>query len=304
MEGYTWRAVQETDLDALAALDSACLADDGPVSVPPPAYGGLTTAPAVSTLCATPAGADAPIVAVGWVQNRGGEAELGGKVHPAHRRRGLGTHLLRWGAEQACVQGKPETLLIRNETLTSGSAALYQQEGYTCAFAELWMERDLHAPLPVGVPRFSHVSWTAENAPEFFAVYTDAFKERVGFPGHPAAHWIAEYVEDPDFRPDLSLLALVDGGPAGFVTAGVLPIPQTERQVGWVSQMGVRPAYRGRGIAADLLTTVMAGFQSEGYPALGLHVNVNNPRPIAVYKALGFRQVGQRVKYVKPHVCS
>src|SRR6476469_6981903 len=142
MEVYHWRPIEESDLPALAALHAACLAADGPASVPDPDYAVLLAAPATALLCATPG--DGPeLAAAGWVRVSGARARLGGRVHPGHRRRRLGTHLLHWGAALAQMLGQPDTLTIRNEALTAGSQALYAQEGYTCNFIEQWwMQRD------------------------------------------------------------------------------------------------------------------------------------------------------------------
>ena len=107
MDNYTWRPIRPTDLDALAQTHAACLAADGPVSVSYPGYRDLLDARNTELLCAVPAGGEEPIVAAGWVQVRGDQAMLAGTVHPAHRRRGLGTHLLRWTTAQATVLGSP-----------------------------------------------------------------------------------------------------------------------------------------------------------------------------------------------------
>lgn len=303
-DSYTWRALREDDLDALAALDAACWQADGEVSVPAPVYRRLLDMPDVRTLCVlaphdrdTHDGQDNQIVTVGWVQSGGAQAQLRGTVHPLHRRVGLGTYLLRRLEEQANYLPRPATLIIRNEAFNAGSAALYAQQGYTCDFLEMWMERDLRQPLPSISGAFDQVRWTATNAHQFFEVFHDAFKERPGFHGIPAEDWIAEYADDPDFRPELSLLALAEGDPVGFVMSGLNPLPMRAAPVGWISQVGVRPAWRGRAVAAGLITAVMTAFRSEGLNALGLHVNVNNPGAIRVYEQLGFKAIGQRAKY-------
>jgi ribosomal protein S18 acetylase RimI-like enzyme len=46
---------------------------------------------------------------------------------------------------------------------------------------------------------------------------------------------------------------------------------------------------------------VLAGFQREGFGAVGLHVNLDNPTAIALYERLGFQLVGRRAKYSKPY---
>jgi ribosomal protein S18 acetylase RimI-like enzyme len=238
------------------------------------------------------------------VRLAGEQARLGGKVHPTHRRRGLGTRALRWTAARAAALGSPTTLVIRNEAANAGSAALYAQEGYSRDFAEDWLQHDLGDPLPSVTHRAAFVPWSADKAHAFFAVYSAAFAERwalnpAGNTGPAAEEWIAEYTEDPDFRPDLSLLALIAGQPVGFIAAGVLPLPDGGPVVGWISQVGTVPAVRGQAVGAGLVVAVLDAFRREGFPAVGLHVNVNNRGARRVYDQLGFRPVGLRVRYVK-----
>jgi mycothiol synthase len=300
MEAYTWRRGIEADLPALAALDAACRVVDGPASVPDPTYAGLLVAPNTTLLCAV--GGDDPehLAAAGWAQVNEGQARLGGKVHPDHRRRGLGTHLLRWSEQAARAVGAPGTLTIRNEVMTDGSATLYAREAYTRDFAEHWMQHDLAGPLPVIPAPVATEPWTEANADDFFAAYAAAFSTRRG-PGTPPpdrAEWIADYADDPDFRPDLSLLARAgDGQPVGFIAAGVLPIADLGQTVGWISQVGSDPVWRGRGVGAALIAAVLAAFQREGFAAVGLHVNVENPGAVQLYERLGFQYRGLRAKY-------
>lgn len=302
MEAYTWRPVTEADLSALAALDAACRIVDGPASVPEPTYAALLVASGTTLLGATGQEHPGHFAAAGWVQVNGAQARLGGKVHPDQRREGLGTHVLRWGEAQAMALDPPERLIIRNEVMTDGSAALYAHEGYIRDFAEHWMQRDLADPLPTIAAPVATEPWTEANADAFFAAYDAAFSTRrsPGAPPPDRAEWIAEYAGDPDFRPDLSLLARAAGGqPVGFIAAGVLPIADLGQTVGWISQVGSDPAWRGRGVAAALIAAVLAAFRREGFAAAGLHVNVDNPGAIQLYERLGFRYMGLRAKYSK-----
>ena len=162
------------------------------------------------------------------------------------------------------------------------------------------MQRDVREPLPTGGATVSYAAWTAATAPEFYRIYSEAWRTRPAFPPDPAAEWIAGYVDDPDFWPDLSLLALVDGAPVGFITAGLLRVHPLDQKVGWISQVGVLPAWRGCGIATALMTTVLAGFARVGQAAVALHVRVDNIEAVRVYERLGFQVVSQRAKYAKP----
>ena len=240
------------------------------------------------------------LAAAGWVRVHEGQAWLGGQVHPAYRRQGRGTQLVRWAEMQAQALGAT-SLLIRNEAFTPGSAALYAHEGYTCDFVEHWLERDLTTPLPAVACPFPTVPWTAETAPLFYAVYEAAFAERrrPGTMPPAAPEWISDYNDDSEFRPDLSLLALAGEQPVGFVTTAITPLAGRGGPVGWIAQVGVHPAWRGQAIAAGLIVAVLAALQGEGYPAAGLHVNANNPHAAGLYARLGFGRMGQRAKYSK-----
>src|SRR5579859_2329477 len=226
-DSYIWRALREDDLDALQALDTACQQTDGEASVPTSAYRDLLDMPDVQMLCAlaphdpaTHNGQINQIIAVGWMQPGETQTQLRGKVHPLHRRIGLGTYLLRWLEEQASHLRRPTVLVVRNEAFNAGSATLYERQGYTRDFLEIWMERDLSQPLPSIVGAFDHIKWTTTNTHGFFEVYCEAFKERPGFHSISAEDWITDYADDPDFRDDLSLLAFAGGEPVGFVTSG------------------------------------------------------------------------------------
>jgi len=252
-------------------------------------------------LCATPDGDERRIVAAGWAQASGQRARLWGKVHPNHRRKGVGTYLLRWTEEQARRLESIAKLSIINETLNEGSIALYEQEGYSCNFVEQWMERDLREPLPEIARSFHAQPWTEQNAGRFFEAYREAFSTRrtPGSPEPVAEDWIEKNMEDPDFRPDLSLLVEEDGKAVGFLAAAVVEIRQLRQRCGWVSQVGVRPEWRGRGVGAWLVARAMESFRQEGLEAVGLHVNADNPDAIGLYERLGFRVMGRRGVYSK-----
>jgi ribosomal protein S18 acetylase RimI-like enzyme len=198
----------------------------------------------------------------------------------------------------------PSALHIVNEALNEGSMALYAREGYSCDFIEDWMQRDLREPLPPVAQGYDAAAWTPENAGRFFEAYVQAFKDRrrPGSPVPSQVEWINDYIEDPDFRSDLSMMAYIDGKPVGFITVGLMRIAQLDQTVGWISQVGVGPAWRGRGVAAGLLAAVMESFKREGLTAAGLHVNADNPGARRLYERLGFKLAGQRGKYSKSNV--
>jgi ribosomal protein S18 acetylase RimI-like enzyme len=131
-------------------------------------------------------------------------------------------------------------------------------------------------------------SWGQADPARFFAVYAAAFRARPGFPGWPRARWIEWISDDEDFRADWTLLAALRGADAGFVAAAA---------GGWITQMGVVPAARGKNIGAWLITEAVRRMRTAGEAAITLNVNVNNPYAAALYRQLGFTRSGRRARY-------
>lgn len=229
-----------------------------------------------------------------------------GQVHPAYRRRGFGTFLLRWSIAEAsrllaaCPSDRAHVLQLTTEMLTEEAARLFERHGFTQQFAEDVMRRNLAATqregdfdplpdnlLPSGI-RFA--TWAPALIDQFFAVYQAAFRERPGYPAWSQEKWMAWLeTEDDTFRPELSLLAFHDDLPTGFIVCAD----------GWIVQMGVRPEQRGRGIGSALMIEVLQRFRAAGGDHVLLDVNVNNPRATRVYTRLGFERVGRRARYIR-----
>lgn len=190
---------------------------------------------------------------------------------------------------------------ITCEAISDDVVADYAVRGYTLAFAEEVMERDLAAALPdiPFPPDLALVSWEAATAPGFFAVYEAAFRERPGFPGWPAEQWTAWISGDASFRPDLSwLVREPDGQPVAFI-ASAEDDAAPPGQRGYIIQVGVRPDRRRQGLAAALVSRALDAWRREGRAAVLLHVNVNNPSAIRLYESLGFVTLRRRGVFVR-----
>ena len=95
--------------------------------------------------------------------------------------------------------------------------------------------------------------------------------------------------EDHGFRPETSRVALDgDGLPVGFVTI-------TED---WIDQVGVVPAWRGRGLGAHLVVRSLRALVKAGCDQAWLAVNVDNPAH-ELYLRLGFEDHGVRARYTQ-----
>lgn len=318
--GLSWRSLQPIDVGVITALATTCLAMDGGHLL-----GATDTYLQEHYLSAGPVASigafemDGRLVACAAAQPTHPpeeyQATIVGQVHPAYRRRGLGTFLLRWSIAEArrllaaCPPDRPHVLQVTTETLTEAAAYLFEQHGFTQQFAEDVMRRNLPAPqtplhftsgalggtgdfdplpdilLPSGI-RFA--TWAPALADPFFAVYQAAFRERPGYPDWSQEKWVDWLATDDDgFHPEMSLLAIHDDIPVGFIICA-------DR---WIVQMGVRPEWRDRGIGSALVSEVLMRFQAAGGDHVLLDVNINNPRAARVCKQLGFERVGRRAHY-------
>ncbi len=83
------------------------------------------------------------------------------------------------------------------------------------------------------------------------------------------------------------LIADVDGVPAAALRSAGQSLDNNE---GWVKSLGVRAAYRGRGLGGLLLRTAFATYAAKGRVAAGLGVDTTNPTgAFRLYESVGMR---------------
>jgi mycothiol synthase len=187
---------------------------------------------------------------------------------------------------------------ISCEDITDELAAAYAGQGYALTFAEEVCRFDLTGRTlpPIDMPvAVDYLEWTPARAHDIFAVYEAAFRDRPGFPGWSEAEWIRWTAGDPTFRPDLSVLAVIEGQGVGFITSA--DYEDEEARSGFVIQVGVHPEWRGRGLGAALTIHALKDWRDAGKEAVLLDVNVNNPVAIWLYEQLGFVVVRRRGRF-------
>jgi mycothiol synthase len=189
--------------------------------------------------------------------------------------------------------------VLRPETraLPRDMTAMYESIGFEFFYVEYEMHRDLRErppeePLPPGI---EIMPWTRERDAAVRETYNDAFRDR-GFAGFDEDDWSgATFSAQDGFRADLSLLALEDEMLAGFCLCESTDDPNT----GWIDTVGVRPPYRGRGVASALMARSMAAMRAGGLEHVALRVNKDNARARRLYDGLGFVTVKKHVVYRK-----
>jgi ribosomal protein S18 acetylase RimI-like enzyme len=96
-------------------------------------------------------------------------------------------------------------------------------------------------------------------------------------------------VNSPDASP---FLAVADGAPAGIALFWFRRRLGHTRFQGWLSDLYVRPAARGRGIARALLAACIAEWRLRQGDSIMLEVGTDNVAAKGLYASLGFRETG------------
>jgi ribosomal-protein-alanine N-acetyltransferase len=116
--------------------------------------------------------------------------------------------------------------------------------------------------------------------------------DRDAFPDTPTTRSAMEQILG---RGDRVLLAVVKGE-----VAGISLYRNDDADGGYLTTLGVREAYRGRGIGAALTLRTAKRVFAEGAARLDLRTNDDNGVAIALYRKLGFRHVAAGKDYRRP----
>jgi len=223
------------------------------------------------------------------------------RIHPDYRGHGIGARLL----DMALTQGRElgaaiATSPVRSQEPTKRDLLLAQ--GFT--FARYWWS--LRAglaelvdmpPLPAGFrvrPYQGHQD-DAPLATLMSNVFSTHYLDRT-YTVADVRHWTA----DGDFDPGLLELAVADqsGELAGYVWAWIDPArnERTGERVGFIGDLGLRAAYRGRGLGRWLLRRTMADLRERGMDWAELEVDGTNDRARQLYDSEGF-QVREEIQW-------
>jgi len=116
------------------------------------------------------------------------------------------------------------------------------------------------------------------------AVLDDAFREHWGYQPEPFDWWVEERTGSPSYDPTLWLLAIDGDEPVGALTASFWD------DRGWVNDVGVLAAHRGRGIGAALLRQAFATLAGRGVRRIILNVDSENATgATALYERVGMQ---------------
>jgi len=178
--------------------------------------------------------------------------------------------------------------------------ALFERNGFQAMRYSYQMQRSLgdliqEKPLPAGL---RWVQWTPDLDLLLMNAFNVAFKEHWGLQTMNEEAWREFFTGVPQFRGDLTYLAMEADDITGFCVNWVEGGKDT--QEGWIEAIGVIPAWRGRGIASALLVKSLQLFQASDLKRAALDVDAENPTgALRLYEKLGFQVARESIHFVK-----
>lgn len=224
---------------------------------------------------------------------------LDGATHPAVRGRGIGTQLLRWaiarGEETLVAQPAdlPRFLEAFRDVTSTNAIALHLAHGFTAVRHYMDMRRNLAAALPEepAVADIRIVPYQVAHVEAVRRAHNEAFDDHWSSEPVWPEDWDRDFVGDPHFRADLSLVAFAGEEVAGYSVNYCSEADWAAGDVrdAWIGQLGVRRAWRGRGLATALLVRGMMAFRAAGMDAASLGVDTENQTgAVGLYERFGF----------------
>ena len=277
-----WSPTGPEDVDDLARLGRACLERDGGLpDLADPEHLRATFVTDTAICGRDELGEIVAAAAVGL--SAAGEWTATGLVDPAVMGRGIGEELAAWVDERA---DGPVRFVM--DSMSPEAEGLFAWVGMRRVFAETVMCHALRSIPVVRRPEgIVTLPFTDDTSEAFRHAYAASFGDQPGYQPDNERAWGRWLREQRGFHPEDSRVALdLDGHVAGFVTISR----------DWIEEVGVVPAWRGRGLGAHLVARSLTAISKQGSTRAWLAVGCDNPAR-ALYERLGFRNSGTRALY-------
>lgn len=227
------------------------------------------------------------------------------RIHPDFKGRGIGTTLTHWAEDRAhdLLTKAPFGTSVRIETGIhhddSASKAFLEGLGYRVSHHYWRMVLELSAPpvvepLPSGFRIITHA-----QHPDQWAVYV-AEEEAWGHipTQHGFQEWLTRETTDEFYDPSLWFLVMA-GDEIAALALTQAGLPENLR-VGYVRSVGVRPAWRRRGLGLGLLQHAFAELFARNKRLLVLDVNAATQQGATrLYEKAGMQVLRQIDTYSK-----
>lgn len=160
-------------------------------------------------------------------------------------------------------------------------------------FKRYKMEVDLHdLPPPELSVGFHCLTWSTALLEAHAEVLYGSFHQEIDAMVFPSLGdrggctcLMSEIVRKWGFEPQATWLLSGPDGPCGSVQG-----LRERRGLGAIQNLGITPAWRGRGLGRTLLLQALHGFRRAGLARALLEVTAQNDGAIRLYRRLGFRR--------------
>ncbi|GCE16557.1 GNAT family N-acetyltransferase [Dictyobacter kobayashii] len=225
------------------------------------------------------------------------------QVHPAYAELPLADFLLQFADERTRVLLAADDKLPRRLYtwgFTQSNTALFIQHGFTIENSDYRMEVILETepqqpqPLP-GITVRPFIPGKEERA--VYDVIAEAFPDIDGKPYRPYEDWYEKVFEKTaSFEPSMLYVAVAEDQIVGVTICRVYP----DNGEGFIWQVGMRRAWRKRGIANQLLRTALTTYYQRGMKRIMLDVDANNATGAhQLYASIGMHKQSQVDSLVK-----
>ncbi|MEJ5309229.1 MAG: GNAT family N-acetyltransferase [Anaerolineae bacterium] len=233
------------------------------------------------------------------------------RVHPDYRHNGIGGHLAQWleaRARESIPKAPADARVVLLQSVITHdevSQALLREQGYQLVryFFRMVIELDAPPPepvLPEGITIRPFIQGQEERA--LVEADREVFKDHWGYVEQPFeeefARWMYRINNDPDYDPSVWFVAVEGDQIVGMSLCSPKMIEDPD--MAWVNILGVRRAWRRRGVALALLHHTFGEFYRRGKRRVGLGVDASSlTGALDLYKKAGMQPVRQYANFEK-----
>jgi mycothiol synthase len=221
-----------------------------------------------------------------------------GYVHPERQGRGVGARIVDLYEGRAAEIAEARTLESAALHGDGAAEALFVSKGFDPVrhFFRMVVGHDEDPVPPAWPDGIVGAPFDRDQAPAVHAALNESFAREWGYRPQPFDEWQRRRLDAEGFDPSLSWVAWDGGEIAG------LSLNDWKRNGdwGWVASLGVRPAWRRRGLGEALLRASFGEFWRRGERTVALGVDAQNPTGATrLYERVGMRVLWQADVYRK-----
>ncbi len=206
--------------------------------------------------------------------------ELIGIVHPAYRRRGIFSQLLRAAQEECFLSGERRFILACEQTSHSGQAFMQAiRAAYMVSEYEMVLHhfRESHA----FDERLTFRKAESSDLEAIIKIQAASF----GDSQDHARHRVLHHAQDPQHL--YYILTYGEESVGCQEPVGCLRLDYSEEAVG-IFAVGILPDYQGRGYGRQMLEAVIRLINFDSQKPIFLDVNIKNTYAVNLYRSCGF----------------